>query len=411
VHASRTRRLIAVLPVIAVGCWLLAPAAAAAPPQPSISSFAPSSGIVGTSVQITGTDLQGTKKVLFNGTAATFVSRSHTLVTATVPPGATSGPSRVVRANASATSADTFTVLPSDPDLTLHVNGSADPVIADSSLTYTLSVKNVGGAPADETSLVDALPDGVMFKSASDAGTYDAAANAVRWNLGAVTPGARITESLTIEPIHPAYPMTNEASATTSSPDAGSPNTVTTQTEVDPQPGTHYVSVRDSGETPFYRGLALGETLQWDFFGPSDHEITDAHGLGFLDTGLQPAISYSRFTFQLSAEIRTKDLDAFPLNTGKITVPPEVEPQDGTTATSFLVVWALAQPPAGIVEDVQIKRPGGSWVRWQHRQTTQLEGTFVPDAGAGTYAFRSRIRNVNNGAVSRFGPPVPITVS
>jgi hypothetical protein len=169
--------------------------------------------------------------------------------------------------------------------------------------------------------------------------------------------------------------------------------------------------VSDSGSTPFYRGLALGETVQWDFLGPSDHEITDSHGLGYLDTGLHSPVSYASFTFKLSAELRTKDLDAFPLNLGKITVPPRVTPSTGTTTDSFLVVWALQQPPTNIVEDVQIKRPGGSWVHWRHRQSTRLQDQFVPDAGPGTYAFRSRIRNVSNHAVSRFGPPVTIAVS
>jgi hypothetical protein len=233
----------------------------------------------------------------------------------------------------------------------------------------------------------------------------------VRWNLGAVGAGVTKTQTLSIQPIHPEFPLTNSASVTTTSPDPGSPNTVATDTEVDPQPGTHYVSVSDSGSTPFYRGLSLGDTIQWDFLGPSDHEITDSHGLGYLDTGLHAPVSYWRFTFDLSAELRTMDLGAFPSNLGKITVPPQVTPSAGTTADSFLVVWALQQPPPNIVEDVQIKRPGGTWVHWRHRQSLLTQDQFVPDAGPGIYAFRTRIRNVSNHAVSRFGPPVTIAVS
>ncbi|MFL5736270.1 MAG: IPT/TIG domain-containing protein [Actinomycetota bacterium] len=489
----RTMKLAALVPALLVVVALLAPAATAAQPQPSITGFSPTSGAVGATVQISGNEFQGVNSVTFNGTAASFVANSHTLITATVPSGATTGRIRVARSGASSTSAtdfvvtspgaaisgfspasghvgdavqisgtnlmgvdgvtfhgvaatsfvvdsDTritavvpagattgpiavhlggatstsasdFTVIPTDPDLTLAVADSTDPVVADSTLTYSLTVHNVGGSSADNTSLVDTLPPQVIFQSASGGGTYDNSAGTVTWSLGTAGAGATLTETIAIQPIHPEFPMTNSASVTTTSIDPGSPNTVTTDTEVDPQPGTHYVSVSDAGATPPYRGLALGETIQWDFFGPSAHEITDSHGLGYLDTGLHSPVSYSSFTFDLSAELRTKDLDAFPLNVGKITVPPNVAPSTGLTSTSFLVVWALQQPPTNIVEDVQLKRPGAGWVHWRHRQSTRLQDQFVPDSGPGTYAFRSRIRNVSNGAKSRFGPPVTITVS
>jgi uncharacterized repeat protein (TIGR01451 family) len=407
----RTRQLAALIPPLLIAVALIAPPALAAPPQPAINSFNPASGVVGTSVQISGSEFKGVNSVTFNGTPASFVVSSQSLITTSVPAGATTGPIRVARHGWTATGPSDFTVLPSDPDLTLGVSESADPVVADSTLTYTLTVRNVGGSTADGTTLVDTLPPEVIFHSASDGGTYDGAANTVTWSLGSVGSGATVVETLAIQPIHPEFPMTNSASLTTTSTDPGSPNTVTTDTEVDPQPGTHYVSVSDSGSTPFYRGLSLGDTVQWDFLGPSDHEIMDSHGLGYLDTGMHGPLSYWRFTFDLSAELRTTDLDAFPSNLGKITVPPQVAPSTGTTTDSFLVVWALQQPPPNIVEDVQIKRPGGTWVHWRHRQGLLTQDQFVPDAGPGTYAFRSRIRNVSNHAVSRFGPPVTIAVT
>jgi uncharacterized repeat protein (TIGR01451 family) len=384
---------------------------AEAKPNPTITSFSPTSGPVGTSVRIFGADLQGTSAVSFNGTAATFTIVSNTQVTATVPSAATSGHIRLVRGQGTATSPSSFTVTGSTADLSLQVGESTDPVVADSTLTYTLSVHNGGPAVANSTALVDTLPAEVMFTSASGAGSYDASAGTVTWNLGGVSAGATVSRTLTITPIHPEFPMSNVASVTTSAPDPDSPNAVTTATTVDPQPGTRYVSVRDDSLRPHFRGLALGDAVQWDFFGPSAHQITDAHGLGLFDTGLQSPISYYRFTFNLSAEVRTKDLDAFPLNTGKISVPLQVSPSAGTTTTSFLVVWALQQPPTGLVQDIQIRRPGGEWGRWRHRQSERIQDQFVPDAGPGVYSFRSRLRNVVNGTVSRLGPPISITVS
>ena len=58
---------------------------------PSITSFAPLTGAIGSSVVITGTNLCGATQVLFNATSATFVVNSNTQITATVPTGATSG--------------------------------------------------------------------------------------------------------------------------------------------------------------------------------------------------------------------------------------------------------------------------------------------------------------------------------
>jgi uncharacterized repeat protein (TIGR03803 family) len=58
----------------------------------------PTSGKVGATVKILGTDLKGATSVTFNGTAATFKVASSSEITAKVPVGATSGVVRVVTA-------------------------------------------------------------------------------------------------------------------------------------------------------------------------------------------------------------------------------------------------------------------------------------------------------------------------
>ncbi len=78
--------------------------------KPKITSFAPPSGPVGTSVVITGTGLTQATKVTFNGTSATFAVNSDAQITATVPSGATTGKIAVTTKGGSATSATSFTV-------------------------------------------------------------------------------------------------------------------------------------------------------------------------------------------------------------------------------------------------------------------------------------------------------------
>jgi hypothetical protein len=232
----------------------------------------------------------------------------------------------------------------------------------------------------------------------------------VTWGVGTVNAGDSVSGQIVITPIHP-YPggITTTATATTATTDPTTPDTASDTTVVASEPGVQYVAVRDSGLTPTFRKIPLGGTLQWDFFGPSVHEITDAHGLGLIDSGPVSPIAYYRYTFHLSAEIRTMDV-GFPNNNGKIVIPPVVQPSSGTPLTQFSVTWADQPLPSGIVEDVQVRRPNGSWVSFAHG-TTLLGTTFTPDEGVGTYSFRDRIRSDVTGDHSRFGPPVPITVT
>jgi len=88
-------------------------------PTPSISSLSPTSGAVGASVTIAGSNFgstQGTSTVKFNGTAASVTSWSASSVIATVPAGATTG-NVVVHASGVDSAGKSFTVVPA-PNIT-----------------------------------------------------------------------------------------------------------------------------------------------------------------------------------------------------------------------------------------------------------------------------------------------------
>jgi len=78
---------------------------------PTITSFAPKSGTVGSKVVITGISLTQTTKVTIGGKSAPFTVNSDTQVTATVPPGALTGKITITTAGGVA-SAGTFAVVP-----------------------------------------------------------------------------------------------------------------------------------------------------------------------------------------------------------------------------------------------------------------------------------------------------------
>ena len=80
---------------------------------PSITSFSPASGPVGTSVTIKGKSFTGATKVTFGGVAATSLQViNDTQVDALVPSGAASGAIAVTTPGGTATSAAKFTVTP-----------------------------------------------------------------------------------------------------------------------------------------------------------------------------------------------------------------------------------------------------------------------------------------------------------
>ncbi|MBX7221567.1 MAG: hypothetical protein K1Y36_16575 [Blastocatellia bacterium] len=77
---------------------------------PQIFSFSPQSGPVGIQITITGSKLDTVTSLRFNGREALFQADSATQITATVPPGATTGPISISGAGGSATG-PVFTVV------------------------------------------------------------------------------------------------------------------------------------------------------------------------------------------------------------------------------------------------------------------------------------------------------------
>ena len=94
---------------------------------PSITSLSPTSGAVGASITITGTNFGSTKgssTVKFNGTIATTTSWSNTSIAATVPTGATTG-NVVVTVGGVASNGKSFTVVPAPSITSLSITTGA----------------------------------------------------------------------------------------------------------------------------------------------------------------------------------------------------------------------------------------------------------------------------------------------
>ena len=107
---------------------------------PVVTGFSPTSGPVGTSVTINGTDLTGATSVKFNGTAATFAVDSSTQITTTVPAGATDGTISVTTPGGTDTSPGSFNVIP-PPNVTGY-----SPTVGTTGTSVTINGTNLGSA-------------------------------------------------------------------------------------------------------------------------------------------------------------------------------------------------------------------------------------------------------------------------
>ena len=136
---------------------------------PQIASFAPTSGVVGTSVTITGVSLTQTTAVTIGTKPASFAVDSDTQITATVPAGAKTGTTIIVTtAGGTATSKTKFTVVPEVTSFTPTSGPTGTSVtITGNSFTGTTKVTFGGVAAtsykAKSDTTVDALvPTGAV---------------------------------------------------------------------------------------------------------------------------------------------------------------------------------------------------------------------------------------------------------
>lgn len=120
------------------------------PSPPTITSFTPTSGPIGTTVTITGTNFSATpanNTVRFNGTTSVVTASTTTSITTTVPTGATTGKISVMVGVNTATSATDFTVTTVAPPTITSFTPSSGPV----GNTVTITGTNFSVTPANNT--------------------------------------------------------------------------------------------------------------------------------------------------------------------------------------------------------------------------------------------------------------------
>ncbi|HEX2093274.1 MAG TPA: IPT/TIG domain-containing protein [Longimicrobiaceae bacterium] len=187
--------------VISDGIFVVPPPA---PTPPAIQSFTPASGPVGTQVTISGSNLTGATAVRFGGVGAPFTVVSPGSITATVPPGAATGPISVTTPGGSALSPGSFTVV-APASVTLSATPVSRSVTAGQTASYTINLARSNFAGAVDLS-VGGLPTGATAAFAPDPTTGTASTLSVVTAAGTPAGAWTLTVSgtasgLTIAPI------------------------------------------------------------------------------------------------------------------------------------------------------------------------------------------------------------------
>ena len=130
---------------------------------PGAISISPSIGTAGTSITITGSNLDSTTNVVFNGSSASFTIDSPEQITAVVPLGTILGPVSVLTLGGTSTSSNNFAVITIDgPDLAITKSHGGNFTQGDTNDTYTILVTSVGSQPfSGSVTVSDILPEGL----------------------------------------------------------------------------------------------------------------------------------------------------------------------------------------------------------------------------------------------------------
>ncbi len=163
---------------------------------PRVDSFTPLLGPVGTTVTVRGHSFTNATAVRFNGVAASFSSVTSTQLVAVVPVGASTGPLTVVTPDGTGAGPVSF-VVTTNPDLTAFQTNSPFLVSFGSNVTLTITVTNNRSSIASGVTLMDTLPAGYTFVSAtSSQGICTFANGVVTCPIGAVTNGQAVTVTI-----------------------------------------------------------------------------------------------------------------------------------------------------------------------------------------------------------------------
>jgi uncharacterized repeat protein (TIGR01451 family) len=274
-------------------------------------------------------------------------------------------------------------------------------VVADSLLTYQVSVANPTSTPQTNVDVSDTPPANTIMQSVTATQGTCSGTIAVSCELGGLAAGASATVTVTLVPVQPGT-ATNAAAAVS---DQAAQVSSSKSATVAADPAVVYSSVSDTGFTPSAPLITLGKIVQYNALGSVTHSISETTLQLFTLSPLVP-ISYARHEFDAAGGYTVVDSATGATQAVKVRL---AAPSSATLGTPFTVTWSATSIPAGFDEDVQVQLPGATtWANWLTNQTAS-SGTYTA-AAAGTYRFRARVQRTG-GAASLYSPAFSVAVS
>jgi plastocyanin len=306
-----------------------------------------------------------------------------------------------------------FVIASVGADITIASQTVSPSPTANSDVSLTTQVKNNGPSSAANVVLTVNIPSKAKFKSVSVlAGSASCSGQGpVVCSIGTMAKtgtGTGVQVQTVFVPLASGT-MSASSSITSDTTDTNTANNTKTnsiQVAADPSVKS-YVSVSDSGFSPSSVTIGQGDTVQWNFYGPSAHSVVDNSGMGLFDSGLRSPVDSWRWTFIAAGYYTCSDGGGLACSGVKVTLNL---PASGSVGTAFSVGYASAALPAGYVEDVQVQAPGKTTYTTIGNGVSGTSLQYTPSA-AGTYTFRARLRNTANGKFSQYSLVQTVSVS
>jgi len=171
------------------------------------------------------------------------------------------------------------------------------------------------------------------------------------------------------------------------------------------------ISIVNSSFNPSPAVLIIGDSAKWTNGDAVNHTSTGNSPLSLWDSGtIAPGGSFT-YIFRAAASYGyrcTIHSGMF----GTVNVTPQRAPASGPVGTLFYVKVATNNAPGTYVYDVQIKRPGSSsYTTWMYGTTARIVTFDSTGQPAGSYKFRSRLRNTAVAySATNYSPAVGIVV-
>jgi plastocyanin len=155
--------------------------------------------------------------------------------------------------------------------------------------------------------------------------------------------------------------------------------------------------------------VKLGDGVRWHNGTNTDHTAT-ANNFSLFNFFMPGGANQttSAYVFQRAGKFAYRCVIHPTQMKGSVSVKMRASPTTGTRNTTFVIRVANSNAPSGFVQDIQMRKAGGTFKSW--RSTSLQTQSFVPPS-KGTFQFRARLRQTSSGSATGYSPVLSITVN